>query len=181
MSGMSSTDEDGDRKMDEVSLQRHSLSSCDVAVVDSFGCRTERGGVACECDRVGSLDTAEDDRGGVRGIVSAVATLTTDLAAEVCTGSVESPLRFRIISMDAAERSWDTVDKGWLLLMMVVVLVLLLLLCVSGGKVLFVTWAGFVEVEREELATTRRHTSTASRLFSPLNRLTNSSPRPQKV
>ena len=119
MSGISSTEEEGERKMEEASLHLHVLSSCAVVL----GCRT-RCGVACECDgAVGSLVTA--DRGGVMGAVAAVATLTTLLAAEVCTGSVESELRARTTSIEAAERSCDTVDNGWLLLMVIVCLLLL--------------------------------------------------------
>lgn len=101
---MSSTDEDGDRKMEEASLHLQAVSSNVV-----FGCKT-LGGVACEC--VGSWFLVRDERGGVIGAVAAVATLTTLFAAEVCTGSVESELLARTTSIVATERSCETVDKG---------------------------------------------------------------------
>ena len=106
--------------MEDVSLHLH--SPCGQVVL---ACRPlVLGGVDCElCDGARSLVTS--DRGGVMGAVPAVATLTTLLAVEVCTGSVESELRARTTSIEAAERSCDTVDNGWLLLMVIVCLLLL--------------------------------------------------------
>jgi hypothetical protein len=71
---MSSTEPDGNRKMQEVSLHLQS------SVSSVFGCKN-LGGVACEF--AGASFLVIESRGGVIGAVAAVASLTTLLEAEV--------------------------------------------------------------------------------------------------